>query len=91
MTSGTIPANRRRFFGPTFSLFGPGPSWSRLTVSSGLSIMLFVNPPRASDRARGLTRRQHLVAAAPPLPLYDGEGLAAVMVAAVERNVTVVI
>jgi RES domain len=68
-----------------------GMVWNSRRSPDRLSIMLFVNPPRAPDRARGLTRRQHLVAAAPPLPLYDGEGLAAVMVAAGERNVTVVI
>jgi RES domain len=68
-----------------------GVVWNSRRSPHRLSFMLFVNPPRVPDRERALTRRQHLVAAAPPLPLYDGEGLASVMLAAAERNVTVII
>ena len=53
--------------------------------------MLFIDPPRAADRARALSRRGHLDVVSPPEPLYDGDGLAAVMAAAAERNVTVVV
>lgn len=55
-----------------------------------LSFMLFVSAPRPADRSRALNRRQ-LQVAAPPLPLYDGHGLSAVMEAAAARNVTVVL
>jgi hypothetical protein len=52
--------------------------------------MLFVAPPAPADRSRALGRRQ-LGVVNPPLPLYDGDGLAAVMEAAAARNVTVVL
>jgi hypothetical protein len=53
--------------------------------------MLFVDPPRAADRGRALIRRQHLEVVSPPIPLYDGDGLAAVMAVAAERNVTIIV
>jgi hypothetical protein len=53
--------------------------------------MLFVNPPDPGDRVRGLSRRANLVVVSPPVPLYDGDGLAAVMTAAAARNITVIV
>jgi hypothetical protein len=65
--------------------------WNSGRSPSELSFMLFIDPPRAADRARALSRRGHLDVVSPPEPLYDGDGLAAVMAAAAERNVTVVV
>jgi len=65
--------------------------WNSRRSPERLSFMLFVNPPQASDRRRALIRRQHLEVVSPPLPLYDGDGLAAVMTAAAHRNVTVIV
>jgi RES domain len=65
--------------------------WNSRRSPDRLSFMLFVNAPGARGRERALTRRQHLKVVSPPLPLYDGEGLAAVMVVAAARNVTVIV
>ncbi len=65
--------------------------WNSRRSHHRLSFMLFVNLPRAPDRGRSLIRRQHLDVVSPPVPLYDGEGLAAVIVAAAERNVAVIV
>ena len=65
--------------------------WNSRRSPQRLSFMFFVNPPRASDRRRALFRREHLDVVSPPKPLYDGDGLAAVMVAAAERNVTIIV
>ena len=65
--------------------------WNSRRSPERLSFMFFVNPPRAADRGRALIRRQHLDVVASPRPLYDGDGLAAVMVAAAERNVTIIV
>ncbi|MGC8512929.1 MAG: RES family NAD+ phosphorylase [Acidimicrobiales bacterium] len=65
--------------------------WNSRRSPGELSFMLFVDPPRPVDRARALRRREHLDVVSPPLALYDGPGLAAVMLAAAERNVTVVV
>jgi hypothetical protein len=43
------------------------------------------------DSERRVRRRRDLDAAAPPLPLFDGPGLGQVMIAATDRNVTLVI
>jgi hypothetical protein len=65
--------------------------WNSRRSPERLSYMLFINPPRPADRGRAVDRRRHLDVVSPPVPLYDGPGLAAVMVAAAERNVTVVV
>ena len=64
--------------------------WNSRRSPDRLSFMLFVDPPRPNDRLRALDRRGDLDVASQPVPLYDGEGLAAVMAAAADRNVTVV-
>jgi RES domain len=68
-----------------------GLAWNSRRSPDRLSFMLFVNAPRQADRARALNRRRQLEVVSPPMPLYDGEGLSAVMTAAAERNVTVII
>jgi hypothetical protein len=65
--------------------------WNSRRSPERLSFMLYIDPPRATDRERALSRRRHLEVVSPPIPLYDGDGLAAVMVAAAERNVTVIV
>lgn len=65
--------------------------WNSRRSPERLSFMLFVGPPRPADRPRALNRRRQLEVVRPPLPLYDGDGLSAVMDAAVARNVTVVV
>ncbi|MGH9185272.1 MAG: RES family NAD+ phosphorylase [Acidimicrobiales bacterium] len=65
--------------------------WNSRRSPDRLSFMLFVNPPRPADRPRALRRRDQLEVVAPPLPLYDGDGLAAVMTVAVTRNVTIIV
>jgi hypothetical protein len=65
--------------------------WNSRRSPERLSFMLFIDPPRAADRERALSRRRHLEVVSPPIPLYDGDGLAAVMAAAAERNVTVIV
>jgi hypothetical protein len=65
--------------------------WNSRRTPDRLSFMLFVNPPQRADRTRALGRRQHLDVASPPLSLHDGDGLAAVMAAAAERNVTLIV
>jgi hypothetical protein len=67
-----------------------GLAWNSRRSPDRLSFMLFVAAPRAADRPRTLDRR-HLQVASPPLPLCDGDGLAAVMEAATARNVTVIL
>jgi RES domain len=67
-----------------------GLAWNSRRSPERLSFMLFVNPPGQADRARALNRRRHLEVVSPPVPLYDGDGLAAVMTAAAERNVTII-
>lgn len=52
-----------------------------------LSYVLFM----PTGGPRGVWRRRDLDAAGPPLPLFDGPGLGAVMTAASYRNVTIVI
>jgi RES domain-containing protein len=64
--------------------------WNSRRSPDRLSFMLFVNPPRAADRRRAFNRRDHLRVVSPPVPLYDGDGLAAVMAAAAARNITVI-
>jgi hypothetical protein len=68
-----------------------GVVWNGHRSPDRLSLRLFVNPPRAADRGRALNRRDHLQVVSPPVPLYDGDGLAAVMAAAASRNVTVIV
>ena len=70
---------------------GAGLAWNSRRSPERLSFMLFVNAPRQADRVRALNRRRHLEVVSPPMPLYDGDGLSAVMSAAAERNVTVII
>jgi hypothetical protein len=65
--------------------------WNSRRSPDRLSFLLFVDPPRMEDRGRALDRRRDLDIASPPVPLYDGEGLAAVMAAAADRNVTVIL
>jgi hypothetical protein len=65
--------------------------WNSRRSPERLSFMLFIDPPRATDRERALNRRRHLDVVSPANPLYDGDGLAAVMAAAAERNVTVIV
>lgn len=65
--------------------------WNSRRSPERLSFMRFVNPPGPGDRHRTLSRRRDLDVVSPPVPLYDGEGLAAVMVAAADRNVTVIL
>lgn len=64
--------------------------WNSRRSADRLSYLLFIDPHRDADRARAVNRRDDLEVARPPLPLYDGAGLADVLVAATERNVTVV-
>lgn len=66
-----------------------GMVWNSRRSPDQLSFMLFVDPPRVTDRLRALGRRQ-LEVVSPPVPLYDGDGLASVMTAAAQRNITVV-
>jgi RES domain len=68
-----------------------GVVWNSRRSSDRLSFMLFVDPPRPDDRHPGLSRRRDLQVVSPPVPLYDGEGLAAIMSAAADRNVTVIL
>jgi hypothetical protein len=65
--------------------------WNSRRTPDRLSFMLFVNPPRPADHTRALSRRHHLDVTSAPMALYDGDGLAAVMAAAAERNVTVIV
>jgi hypothetical protein len=65
--------------------------WNSRRSPGRLSFMLFIDPPRAADRERALSCRRQLDIVSPPIPLYDGDGLAAVMEAAAERNVTVIV
>ena len=65
--------------------------WNSRRSPELLSFMLFVNAPRPADRHRALRRRRQIEVVSPPLPLYDGDGLTAVMNAAAARNVTVVV
>jgi len=65
--------------------------WNSRRGPDRLSFMFFVDPPRLEDRGRALDRRRDLDIASPPASLYNGEGLAAVMTAAADRNVTVVL
>jgi hypothetical protein len=65
--------------------------WNSRRSPQRLSFMLFIDPPRATDGERALSRRLNLDVVSPPIPLYDGDGLAEVMVAAAERNVTVIV
>jgi hypothetical protein len=65
--------------------------WNSRRGPERLSFMLFVDPPRAADRQRALSRRPHLEVVSPPIPLYDDDGFAAVMAVAAERNVTVIV
>lgn len=65
--------------------------WNSRRSPEQLSFMLFVDPPLPTDRPRGLSRRRHLVVMSPPVPLYDGEGLAQVMVEGARRNVTIIV
>lgn len=64
--------------------------WNSRRHPGGLSYLLFVDPPRPDDRGRAVRRREDLLVVSPPLALYDGDGLGAVLTAASERNVTVV-
>ena len=64
--------------------------WNSRRSPDRLSFMLFVDPPLPNDRHRALARRRDFDVVAPPVALYDGEGLAAVMTAAADRNVTVI-
>lgn len=68
-----------------------GLAWNSRRSPDLLSYMLFVGAPRRADRHRALDRLRHLDVIIPPLPLHDGNGLAAVMNAAAARNVTVVV
>jgi hypothetical protein len=67
-----------------------GVVWNSRRSSDRLSFMLFVGAPRAADRARAVDRLR-LQVVRPALPLYEGAGLTAVMDAASERNVTVIV
>lgn len=64
--------------------------WNSRRSPDRLAFMFFVAPPAPADRWRALARRQ-LRVVDPPLPLHEGDGLAAVMEAAAARNVTVVL
>jgi hypothetical protein len=64
--------------------------WNSRRSRDRLAYLLFVDPPRPADRSRAARRRTDLVVSAPPLPLYDGNGLGVVQTAASARNVTVV-
>jgi hypothetical protein len=65
--------------------------WNSRRGPELLSFMLFIDPPRAADRQRALSRRRHLEVVSPAIPLYDDDGLSAVMAAPAERNVTVIV
>jgi hypothetical protein len=65
--------------------------WNSRRSPERLSFMLFVDPPRLADRPRAISRKRHLDVVSPPVPLYDGTGLASVMDVAAERNVTVIV
>lgn len=67
-----------------------GLAWNSRRSPRRLAFMLFVAPPAPADRSRAVGRRQ-LRVINPPLPLYDGDGLAAVMEVAAARNVTLVL
>jgi hypothetical protein len=65
--------------------------WNSRRSGDRLAYMLFVDPPRHEDAPRAVDRRADLNVQRPPLPLYDGIGLGEVLVAATERNVTVIL
>lgn len=65
--------------------------WHSRRSPERLAYLIFVDPPGPADRHRAADRRVDLVVADPPLLLADGPGLGAVMTAASERNVTVII
>ncbi len=65
--------------------------WNSRRTPDRLAVMLFVDPPGARDRDRAVRRRRGLAVVEAPIPLYDGDGLAAVMDAAASRNITVLI
>jgi hypothetical protein len=64
--------------------------WNSRRSGDRLAYMLFVDPPRHEDAPHAADRRADLTVQRPPLPLYDGIGLGEVLVAATERNVTVI-
>jgi hypothetical protein len=64
--------------------------WNSRRSGEQLSFLLFVDPPRATDAVRALSRLRDLEVDQPPLPLYDGDGLGEVLTAASAHNVTVV-
>lgn len=65
--------------------------WNSRRSPAQLSFMLLVDPPTPADRPRALNRRRDLGVISPPVPLYDGEGLAQVMTEAARRNVTIIV
>lgn len=65
--------------------------WNSRRSPERLSFMLFVDPPRPTDRARAISRKHQLDVVSPPVSLYDAAGLASVMHVAAERNVTVIV
>lgn len=67
-----------------------GVMWNSRRSRDRLSYLLFVDPPRQEDVSRSVQRKRDLVVVAPPLPLYDGDGLGAVLTAASASNVSVV-
>ena len=63
--------------------------WNSRRSRERMAYLLFVDPPRRADQRRAARRHTDLVVSAPPLPLYDGNGLGEVQTAASARNITV--
>lgn len=64
--------------------------WNSRRKADRLAYLLFVDPQRSGDKRRAADRRRDLTVDDPPTPLWDGDGLGAVLTAATDRNVTVI-
>ncbi|MHB8341654.1 MAG: RES family NAD+ phosphorylase, partial [Mycobacteriales bacterium] len=67
-----------------------GLAWNSRRGHDRLSYLLFVDPVTAPDRSRAVRRKRDFAVTRPPLPLYDDDGLGAVVTAATARNVSVI-
>jgi hypothetical protein len=65
--------------------------WNSRRKADRLAYLLFVDPHRGGDKKRAADRRRDLTVDDPPTPLWDGDGLGAVLTAATDRNVTVIL
>jgi len=63
--------------------------WNSRRSADRLAYMLFVDPVLDEDKGRAVDRRADLTVTRPPIPLYEGTGLAEVLIAASDRGVSV--